>query len=135
MQNMIDICLHSIFLHLFCTNEYMLIHVNTIWYMQIQFNITSIGNHIKWRTIHKVYRMLQTRLQLKRGLCWYGIIQKCTKWSYIGVHGLKIGQIFAKVQCASFLIRNILKNDNMVEGNETNVVVLGKNFEKLHGLY
>ncbi len=33
------------------------------------------------------------------------IIQKCTKWSQIGVHGLKIGQIFAKFQCASFLVR------------------------------
>ena len=32
------------------------------------------------------------------------IIQKCTKWFQIGVHGLKIGQIFAKFQCVSFLI-------------------------------
>ena len=32
------------------------------------------------------------------------IIQKCTKWSQIGVHGLKIWPIFAKFQCASFLI-------------------------------
>ena len=42
------------------------------------------------------------RLQLKHGLFWYGLIQKCTKWCQIGVHGLKIGQIFAKFQCASF---------------------------------
>ena len=42
------------------------------------------------------------RLQLKRGLFWYDIIQKCTKWCQIGVHGLKIGQIFAKFQCAFF---------------------------------
>ena len=33
------------------------------------------------------------------------IIPKCTKWSQIGVHGLIIGQIFAKFKCASFLIR------------------------------
>ena len=66
------------------------------------------------RTIHKKISCFRkqldlmlvfARLQLKPGLFWYGIIQKCTKWSQIGVHGLKIGQIFAKLQCASFLIR------------------------------
>ena len=31
---------------------------------------------------------------------------KTGSWSQIGVHGLKIGQIFAKFQRASFLIRN-----------------------------
>ena len=46
-----------------------------------------------------------SRLQLKRGLFGYGIIPKCTKWSHIGVHGLKFGRIFAKFQCAFFLIR------------------------------
>ena len=33
------------------------------------------------------------------------IIQNCTKWSNIGVHGLSFGPIFAKFQCASFLLR------------------------------
>ncbi len=51
------------------------------------------------------------------------IIQKCTKWSQIGVHGLKIGQIFAKFQCASFLIRTMWKNENMVEKKEHGNVV------------
>ena len=42
------------------------------------------------------------RLQLKRGLFWYGHHPKITKWSQIGVHGLKIGQIFATNKCAFF---------------------------------
>jgi len=50
--------------------------------------------------------LLLYRLQLKRELFWYGIIKKCTNFSQIESHGLKIGQIFAKFQCASFLIRN-----------------------------
>ena len=33
------------------------------------------------------------------------IIQNCTKWSNIGVHGLKIGPIEAEFQGASFLIQ------------------------------
>ena len=32
------------------------------------------------------------------------IIQKCTKWCQMGVHGLKLGQIFAKFRCESFLV-------------------------------
>ena len=43
---------------------------------------------------------------LSGGCFGIDIIQKCTKWFQIGVHGLEIGQIFAKFQCASFLVRN-----------------------------
>ena len=45
------------------------------------------------------------RLQLKRGLFWYHIIQNCTKWSNIGLHGLSLRRFGAKLRCASFLTR------------------------------
>ena len=51
-----------------------------------------------------------TDFHLSPGCFGTDIIQKCTKWSQIGVHGLKSGQIFAKFQCASFLTwRNVEK--------------------------
>ena len=41
-----------------------------------------------------------------RGGCFgTEIIQRCTKWSQIEVHGLKIWPIFAKVKCAPFSVR------------------------------
>ena len=43
--------------------------------------------------------------KLSPGCFGTDIIQKCTKWSQIGVHRLKIWQIFAKFQCVSFSIR------------------------------
>ena len=55
-----------------------------------------------------------TDFSLSVGCFSTDIIQKYTKWSQIGVHALKIGQIFAKFQCTSFSITNIWKNDNMV---------------------
>ena len=33
------------------------------------------------------------------------IIQNCTKWSNIGVHGLSYGPFVAKLRCASFLFQ------------------------------
>ena len=45
------------------------------------------------------------------------IIKKYTKLFQIGVPGLKIRQIFANFQCASFSIRKMWKNDHMVEKN------------------
>ena len=45
------------------------------------------------------------------GGCFGTDIQKCTKWSQIGVHGLKVGQIFAKFQCAFFWFE---KGGNMI---------------------
>ena len=50
------------------------------------------------------------------------IIQKCTKWSQIGVHGLKIWPIFAKFQCASFLIRKNLEKWQYGRKKHKNVV-------------
>ena len=50
-----------------------------------------------------------TDFNLSGGCFGTDIIQKCTKWSQIGVHGLKICQIFAKFQCASFPIRKNVK--------------------------
>ena len=55
------------------------------------------------------------------GVCFgTDIIQKYTKWFQIGVHGLKIGQIFSKLQCALFLIWKRWKNENMGEKNTYN---------------
>ena len=63
------------------------------------------------------------------------IIQNCTKWSNIGVHGLIFGPIFAKFHCASFSIRN--NKEKLLYGptKHTNVVFREKIFEKLHASY
>ena len=52
---------------------------------------------------------LKPDFSLSPGCFGTDIIQNCTKWSNIGVHGLKIWPIFAKFQCASFLIRKNVK--------------------------
>ena len=44
---------------------------------------------------------------LSPGCFGTNIIQKCTKWFQMGVHGLKIGQISAQFQCVSFCIRKM----------------------------
>ena len=75
------------------------------------------------------------RLQLKRGCSGTDIIQKCTKWSQIGVHGLRIGQISAKFQCAYFLIQQNVKKYKCGSTIRENVMFRQKHFEKLHGLY
>ena len=46
-----------------------------------------------------------TDFSLSPGCFGTNIIQNCTKWSNIGVHGLKIGPIEAEFQGASFLIQ------------------------------
>ena len=48
--------------------------------------------------------MLYSDFHLSGGCFGTDIIQKCTKRFQIGVHGLTIWPIFAKFQCASFLI-------------------------------
>jgi hypothetical protein len=50
------------------------------------------------------------------------IIQKCTKWSQVGVHGLKIWPIFAKFQCASFSIRKNVEKWQYGRTKHKNVV-------------
>ena len=82
-------------------------------------------NKVNWNEID---------FSLSAGCFGTDIIQKCTKWSQIGAHGLKIGQIFAKCQCASFLIRNIWKYDNMIDKMQK-CSFRTKIFEKLHGPY
>ena len=97
----------------------------------IIFHITLIHIYIKFIKIH-INPLKHPGLKLMSGLCvdlhaadfslsvgCFGtdIIQKCTKWYQIGVYGLNIGQIFAKFQCASFLIRKMLKKNNMVGEN------------------
>ena len=53
-----------------------------------------------------MYKYIQnTDFNLSVGCFGTDIIKKSTKWSQIGVHGLKIGQTFTKIQCASFSIR------------------------------
>ena len=51
------------------------------------------------------FKFNYTDFNLSEGFFSTDIIPKCMKWYQIGVHGLKIGQIFAKFQCVSFLIR------------------------------
>ena len=53
---------------------------------------------------------LNADFKLSPGCFGTDIIQKCTKWSQMGVHGLPIGQILAKFQCACFLVRKIKKD-------------------------
>ena len=52
------------------------------------------------------------------------IIQKCTKWIQIGVHGLKIVQIFAKIECVCWSIRQMWKIYNVVENTQIYFVVI-----------
>ena len=59
------------------------------------------GNVNYVRNIHQMQTSTQARVVLVQ-TC---IIQKCTKWSQMGVQGLKVGQIFANFQWAFFLIR------------------------------
>ena len=47
----------------------------------------------------------QTDFNLSGGCFGTEIIKNCTKWSNIGVHGLRLGPIKAEFQCASFLIQ------------------------------
>ena len=58
-----------------------------------------------------------TNFNLSGGCFGTDIIQKYTKWSQLGIHGLLFGPIFAKFQCVSFLLKKMLKNDNMVQQN------------------
>ena len=62
------------------------------------------------------------RLQLKRFFFGTDITQKCAKWSQIGVHGLKMWQIFAKFQCASFSIRTNVEKMQYGRTKRKNVV-------------
>ena len=58
-----------------------------------------------------------TDFYLSPGCFGTDIIQKCTKWSQIGIHGLKIRQIFSKCACVSFLVQKKpkrLKNVSIV---------------------
>ena len=49
--------------------------------------------------------ILFTDFNLSPGCFGTEIIKNCTKWSNIGVHGLRLGPIEAEFQGASFLIR------------------------------
>ena len=46
-----------------------------------------------------------TGFSLSGGCFGIDVIQNCTKWSNMGVHGLSYGPFGAKLRCASFLIR------------------------------
>ena len=45
-----------------------------------------------------------TDFNLSGGCFGTDIIQNCTKWSNMGVHGLSLGPFVAKLRCASFLL-------------------------------
>ena len=49
---------------------------------------------------------VRSDFNLNPGCFGTDIIQKCTKWYHVGVHGLKIGQMFPTFQCMSYLVRN-----------------------------
>ena len=61
-------------------------------------------------TNHKTNKVY---FNLRPGCFGADIIQTCAKWFQMGVHGLKIGQIFAKIQGVCFgseIITTTLKN-------------------------
>ena len=60
------------------------------------------------------------------------IIQNCTKWSNMEVHGRSFGPIFAKFHCASFLFQKVGKDDKMVQKNTNMPFFVKQIFEKLH---
>ena len=52
---------------------------------------------------------------LSAGCFGIDIIPKWTKWSQMGVHGLRIGQIFAKIQCTSFWVRTDTRKHTQIQ--------------------
>ena len=86
------------------------------------------------RKINQTYdkNVTNVRLQLKRGLFWTDIIQNCTKWSNMGVHGLSYGPFGAKLRCAFFYFEKIKKHDNIVKQNTNMLIFVKQIFEKLH---
>ena len=91
----------------------------------IHNRVRGIWKHINIFT--NIYKYIQTDTQrtdfnLSVGCFGTDIIQKCTKWSQIGVHGLKIWPIFAKFQCASFLNRKNLQKWQYGRKKHKNVV-------------
>ena len=68
---------------------------------------------------------LNSDFNLSGGCFGTDIIQNCTKWSNIGVHGLSFGPIFAKFHCASFLLRKNQKKWQYGRKEHKNVVFGG----------
>ena len=74
---------------------------------------------------------LTSGFNLSGGCFGTDIVQKWTKWSQIGLHGLKFGQIFAKCQCALFLLRqmhkklkHIFRNSNIIKCHKKQLYIL-----------
>ena len=59
------------------------------------------------------------------------IIQNCTKWSNVGVHGLSFGPILRQISLRLFSTLNNMKNDNIVQQTKT-YSFSQKKIEKLH---
>ena len=115
------------------------------------FNLTTTNiywKQLEWKQLVEIYvfwlvlmskltivfcNFIIFRLQLKRGLFWTDIIQNCTKWSNMGVHGLSYGPFVAKLHCASFLIRkNEEKSQYGRQKTQTCCFSWKQIFEKLH---
>ena len=65
------------------------------------------------------------------------IIQKSTKWFQIGVHGLKFGQIFTKLQCvqncnACIFYSNRCKNTDLGQTNAKMLFILEKQYLRIY---
>ena len=80
--------------------------------------VKKSARELRCETISCIFgqcRYQNTDFSLSGGCFGTDIIKNCTKLSNIGVHGLIFWPIFAKFQCASFLIRKNVEKNNMVE--------------------
>ena len=95
------ICLFAyVFTHSDMCGYTLYIHLRLLWRggrVEAAIPVTNVtGNNLD------VGKQLHADFNLSGGRFGTDIIQKCPKWSQIGVHGLIFGQIFAKFQRASF---------------------------------
>ena len=95
---------------------------------------TGSGNGLsfrRWATTkcyNKTLGWYNTDFHLSPSCFGTDMIQKCTQWSQMRVHRLKFGQVFAKFQCASFLVQKILQTRkrcikcwNIIKNRKTNI--------------
>ena len=84
------------------------------------------------RNLHILLITHNSDFNLSGGCFGTDIIQKWTKWFQIGVHGLIVGPIFAKFQCASFSHGKTSNKLQYGPNNHKHLDFREKIFEKLH---
>ena len=105
----------------------MLIH-NWIYFNEIWYILTHFERDARDPGKARVFLMMEYDCKLvpdfnfSVGCFGTDIIQKCTKWSQIGVHGLKIGQIFANFNARLFWFEKMWKQNDMVEKKHKHVI-------------